>query len=111
MSMRRTSVHPLTGGVITAVCGRTAMEAIMTSPSRVPAGVGSVRTRTPEAALAEDALRNVMSGMTVSVVEPWMLLPGSVAVIVVTPTETLVARPLLPGALLIVAMPASESPT
>ena len=43
------------------------------------------------------------AAVTVSVVEPAMLLAGSVAAMVVEPTETLVVRPLLPGALLTVA--------
>ena len=48
------------------------------------------------------------AAVTVSVVEPPRLLPGSVAVMLVTPTETLVARPSLPGALLTVATVSSE---
>ena len=43
------------------------------------------------------------AAVTVSVLESSIPLAGSVAVIVVKPIATLVANPLLPGALLIVA--------
>ena len=43
------------------------------------------------------------AAVTVSAVEPVRPLPGSVAVMVVVPSETPVLRPLLPGALLAVA--------
>ena len=42
-------------------------------------------------------------GVTVSVVDPAMAVPVSVAVTVVAPSETLVARPSVPKALLTVA--------
>jgi hypothetical protein len=45
-----------------------------------------------------------MGLVTVSVVEPLVPVPASVAVIVAVPAATLVARPLLPPALLTVAV-------
>jgi hypothetical protein len=45
------------------------------------------------------------AAVTVRVVEPPMLVPGSVAEMLVEPIETLVARPWLPPALLTVATP------
>ena len=48
------------------------------------------------------------AAVTVSVVLPLMLLAGSVAVIVAEPTDTLIARPSLPDALLTVAAPDEE---
>ena len=53
------------------------------------AGVTAIDTRT--------------AGVTVSVVEPLIPVPGSVAVIVVAPVEVLEASPSLPPALLMVA--------
>jgi hypothetical protein len=88
--------------VTTAVLGRTVMAASSTSPAPVPAGVAMVS----ESALgerAERALRKTTGSPTVSVVDadrpeaPWL------AVIVVAPWATLLANPLEPLALLIVA--------
>jgi hypothetical protein len=50
------------------------------------------------------AIDTSTAGVTVNVVEPLMPAPASVAVIVVVPLATLVARPLLPPALLTVAV-------
>jgi len=50
------------------------------------------------------AIDTSTTGVTVNVVEPLMPVPASVAVIVVVPVATLVARPSLPPALLTVAV-------
>jgi hypothetical protein len=61
-----------------------------------------------EGAVGVTSIEVKTAAVTTSVVVPLMLVAESVAVIVVTPTRTLVARPWLPGALLIVAMVSSD---
>jgi hypothetical protein len=60
LSMRRTNVHALgaTGPVIAAVFGRTAIDAIITSPATVPAGL--VIVSDPDVTDADVADRKVI---------------------------------------------------
>jgi hypothetical protein len=111
--------RPLSPGALLAVATVSSEELQVTALVRscvelslyVPVAVNvSVVPSAIEGLVGVTSIETRTAAVTVSRVEPLMLVPGSVAVIVAAPTERLVARTSLPGALLTVPMPSSEEP-